>query len=192
MSEADASAPGEPIPLDDALVTQLRDLAAFAGDGAVARVADQHYRHQGTVGVPSSWLVEIIDRMRVAELHCGYRKQVGKSPIQPPAPDVASVPALTAFERAQLRATALSMLVDPRHSTLLDHPSFARAVDLVVDWFVAPVGTRFPTIWLTTLTEVRPDPHGVHSGQKEYVYRHVACGQLPPVQQGDDLPEGLL
>ncbi len=191
MSEADAPAPGGVFLLDEALVAHLRELAASVHDGTVGRMPGQCYRHQGAVDVPSTWLVEIIDRMRVAELHCGYRKQVGKPPIQPPAPDVASM-VLTAFERAQLRATAVSMLVDPRRSTLLDHPSFARAVDLVVDWFVAPAGTRFPTIWLTTLTEVRPDPHGVHSGQKEYVYRHVACGQLPPVQQGDDLPEGLL
>ncbi len=196
MSEADTPAPGAPIPLDDALVAHLRDLAALAGDGAIGGVDDQYYRHQATIGVPSTWLVEIIDRMRVAELHCGYRKRVGKSPGRLPGPaaaDVASAPALTVFERAQLRATAVSMLVDPcARDTVLDHPSFARAVELVVGWLVAPAGTPYPTIHLSYFYRVRPDPLGVNK-YVDYYYSMVASGSVLPIRKSPlEAPEGLL
>ena len=67
---------------------------------------------------------------------------------------------MSEFERAQLRLAAFGMLCGgtPRHNTLYDHPSIARAVNAVVDWLTGSRDEPFPRI-LTYTVQLRDYAH---------------------------------
>ena len=126
----------EPLPLTDALLDQLRDVAERTARGGVGGLPGAAYAGQGYVEVPSAWLAEIIGRLR----HC----QAAVDKPAEPAP-----PTMTAFERAQLRALALRHLGRDQlfwGSTV--HPSFWRAADCLAAWYAAPYGEPLPHIYV--------------------------------------------